>query len=70
MRGDEYVKILPAVQQLEDELRAVKGVTDVENSHVTGKEEIQEQGQARGCGSSIVIVAGHWHCPCERRLRV
>ena len=56
VRGDEYVKILPAVQQLEDELRAVKGVTDVENSHVTGKEEIQVRVKQEAAAAALLSL--------------
>ena len=56
VRGDEYAKILPAVQQLEEELHAVKGVTDVENSHVTGKEEIRVRVKQEAAAAALLSL--------------
>ncbi len=56
VRGDEYVNILPAVQQLEEQLRAVEGVTDVENSHVTGKEEMRVRVKQEAAAAALLSL--------------
>lgn len=56
VRGDEYEKILPAVQQLEEQLRTVEGVTDVENSHVTGKEEIRVRVKQEAAAAALLSL--------------
>ena len=56
VRGDEYAQILPAVQQLEEQLRAVEGVTDVENSHVTGKEEIRVRVKQEAAAAALLSL--------------
>ena len=56
VRGDEYAKILPAVRQLEEQLRAVEGVTDVENSHVTGKEEIRVRVKQEAAAAALLSL--------------
>ena len=56
VRGDEYEKILPAVQQLEEELRAFEGVTDVENSHVAGKEEIRVRVKQEAAAAALLSL--------------
>ena len=40
VRGDDYGKILPVSKKLEEILRGVKGVSDIQNSYVVGKKEL------------------------------
>ena len=56
VRGDEYEQILLAVQELEESLRAVEGVTDVENSHVTGKEEIRVRVKQEAAAAAMLSL--------------
>lgn len=56
VRGDEYAHILPAVRQLEEQLHAVEGVTDVENSHVSGKDEIRVRVKQEAAAAALLSL--------------
>ena len=56
VRGADYVQILPAVQQLEEELQVITGVSDVENSYVSGKEEIRVQVKQEAAAAALLSL--------------
>ncbi|MFW7378498.1 MAG: efflux RND transporter permease subunit [Oligoflexus sp.] len=56
VRGKDYEDILPVVARITEELNKIPGVTDIENTHLLGKKEVQIQikdSEAAAAGLSL-----------------
>jgi len=59
IQGDTYEEILPAAQEIEKIARETKGVQDVTNSYLLGKEEVQIRviaAEAKAAGLSVAEI--------------